>query len=191
MTAPHGQGPPRSTVADVMRSVVEHYIAVSDPTVFYIGEEYLKTEGAPGRIILVRGGGKAGGPQTFGAGNVATFAQSFTAYVWGAEAADRLARYTAVDAMVDRYVNALRKIIPGRCEIRTIDPAVETNVVTFGEELQVVAVYSRPIPRDAAIWDVPITPVSPPDAMRPNGDTGLEYVLETSVEPTREAAEEE
>jgi len=28
------------------------------------------------------------------------------------------------------------------------------------------------VPRDAAIWKVPITPISPPDAMRPNGGTG-------------------
>lgn len=189
MTAPHGQGPPRSTVADVMLSIVEHYTAVADPTVFFIGEEYLRQEGAPGRIVLVRGGGKASGPQTFGAGNVATFAQSFTAYIWGAGAVDRLQQYTAADAMLDRYINALRKIIPGRCELRTVDPLVETHVVTFGEELQVVAVWHRPVPRDAAIWDVGVTPVSPPDPDRPHGDTGLEYSVDVSVTPTREEEE--
>ncbi len=32
MSAPHGQGPPRSTVADVMGAVIAHYTAIGDPT---------------------------------------------------------------------------------------------------------------------------------------------------------------
>ncbi len=182
----HGQGPPRSTVADAMAAIVARYLAVGDPTTFLIGERFLGSEGAPGRIILVRGDGKAvGGPGKINDGNVDRLAQSFTAYVWAAEDTDDIVRYAALDAMLDRLVNACRATIPGRCEIGTFNPSITPSLVSFGEDMQVVITYSRGVPRDGAIFAVPATPVSPPDPMRPNGDLGTTFTLDASSVATR------
>lgn len=240
MTAPHGQGPPRSTVADAIALALHHYAAVasrgawaagqlyavgdqvsaggrvyncfaagtatgSGPSgmgsqrdangvgwtpFIYVGERYLKQGGAPPRIVIVPGGGEISGPKTFGSGNVAKDVEEIRAFLWAAEASDDLVRYAAIEDMKDRWANVIRKLMPGSAQLRTVNPTLVSNVVTFGEDRQVIVKYERQVPRDAAIWDVPITPASPSDPMRPNGDTGLEYVLAPSVDPTREAAEE-
>jgi len=239
MTAPHGQGPPRSTVADAIALALYHYAAVASRGTYasgqlyavgdqvssggrvyncfapgtstgvgpagmgsqrdangvgwtpfiYVGERYLKQGGAPPRIVIVPGGGEIGGPRVMGAGNVADDVEEIRAFLWAAEAADDLVRYAAIEDMKDRWINIIRKIIPGRAQLRTVNPTLASNVVTFGEDRQVIAKYERQVPRDAAIWDVPITPVAPSDPDRPNGDTGLQYLVETTISPTREAQE--
>ena len=187
MTA-HGQGPPRTTVAQVMADIIRHYVAVADPLSaanrILVGERRKAPLGAPPRLVMVRAGGNVTGPDTMGDGNLARFPQGFRAYLWGAETVDDLTRYDAVDDMFDRFVNVVRKVIPGRCAITVVDPA-DTSVQTFGEQLQVLVTFSRGVPRDAAVWAVPVTPVSPPDPMRPNGDTGTMFDLDAAVEGSR------
>ncbi|HSM92116.1 MAG TPA: hypothetical protein VLT47_04455, partial [Anaeromyxobacteraceae bacterium] len=207
-----------------------------------VGERYLREEGAPPRIVLVRGQGEAGGTFRVGDGNVATYEQQLRAYLWGtetppawapgayyiggalvvsggniysagstntsgataptgtttsddgaivwsyvSEAPSDLARYEASEALLDRFVNVCKALAPGRVSIKTIEPSVETNVVTFGEELQVVVTWSRSIPRDAKVWAwaSTLTAVSPPDPARPQGDTGKTFTLATTIAPVR------
>lgn len=233
---PHGQGPPRSTVADAIALIVFHYAqtssrgawttatsyavgdqVASDGRVYscfaaglsaatgpagmgsqrdangvgwtpliYVGERYLKQTGAPPRIVIVPGAGQSGPPSRLNAGNIARDVEELRAYLWAAETADDLARYTAIEAAKDTWINIIRKIMPGRAEIKTINPALVSNIVTFGEDRQIVALYERSVPRSAAISNVPITAISPPDPDRPNGDTGYEYVVDASAAPTRE-----
>lgn len=237
MTAPHGQGGPRSTVADALRLIVAHYAAVASrgayaagqayavgdhvssggwvytcfraglsagagPTgmgsqartggdgvgwtpFIYIGERYLKQHGAHPRIVVVPGAGEIGAPANKGGGDVAKDVEEIRAYLWAGEASDDLARYAAIEAMKDRWINILRKVMPGRAEIRTVNPSLISNVVTFGEDRLVVTRYERQVPRDAVIWNVPITAVSPPDPLRPNGDTGDTYEVNITPEAQR------
>jgi len=235
MTVLHGQGPPRSTVADALALIVAHYAATasrgawaaatvyaagdtvsSDGRVYvcfaggtsntlapfgmgsqrdangvgwtplvYVGERYLKQTGAPPRIVIVPGNGELGGPRTMGAGNVAQDTEEIRAFLWAAEVADDLARYAAIENAKDIWINIVRKLMPGRSEIRTVNPTITANIVTFGEDRQMIVRYGRDVPRDAAIWNVAITPISPPDPDRPQGDTGYEFEVTTSLEPTR------
>lgn len=186
MSAPHGQGPPRSTVADALRGIVLRYLAVGDPTQFLVGERYLKSHGAPGRIILVREGGQYGGPDRMApTAWIAAKAQGFRAFLWAAESIDDLKRYDALEDMEDRFVNAVRATMPGRVRISSLNPSVETNVVTFGEELQILVTWERNVPRDAAIWAVPVTAQPTIDVMRPNGDTGKTFTLDPTTNGSR------
>ncbi len=227
MSAPHGQGPPRSTVADVIAAIVYHYAAtatrgawatgttyaVNDtvssdgrpyrcfvagtsdtgagpagmgsqrdangvqwtPTI-YVGERYLKQHGAPPRIVIVPSSGTIEGPGRIGDGNVARDLEEVRAYLWAAEAADDIARYAAIQDAKDAWTNIVRKVLSarGKFETHTVTPTITANVVTFGEDRQLVATYSRGVPKNAAIWAVAETPISPPDAMRPNGSTGYD-----------------
>ena len=231
MTAPHGQGPPRSTVADVIGEIVRHYAATasrgpyatgtsyaagdtvaSDSRVYvcfapgtstgsgpagmgsqrdangvgwtplvYVGERYLRQHGAPPRIVIVQGSGEESGPGRVGDGNIARKTAQIVAYLWAAESADDLVRYAAIEAAEDAWSNTVGKVIPGRSVRRTVNPTITANIVTFGEDRQFIVDYSRGVPRDAAIWAVPVTPISPPDPMRPNGDTGYDV---PTFEPT-------
>lgn len=236
MTAPHGQGPPRSTVADAIAAIVYHYAATAtrgawatstsyaagdtvsaDGRVYvcyapgasdtgsgpagmgsqldengvgwtplvYVGERYLRQHGAPPRIVIVPGDGTLEGPGRVGDGNVARDVEEIRAYLWAGEASDDIARYAAIEAAKDAWINILRKVIGGRVQHRTVNPTINANVVSFGEDRQLVATYSRGVPRDAAIWAVEQTPITPPDPMRPNGDNGLSYTFTPTVEIER------
>lgn len=231
----HGDGPPRSTVADVLSAIQYHYAstaslgvwmpatsyAVGDTVssggityvcyaggvstaapsgtgtntpastgagwhpLLYVGERYLKQHGAPPTIVIVPGPGTIGAPTSIGADNVAKDTEEIRAFLWAGEAADDIARYAAIEDMKDRYVNILRKLIPGKLVMRTVNPVLVSNINTFGEDRQIIAEYTREVPRDAAIWNVPIVPKSPPDPDRPHGDTGFDFIVEATVEGDR------
>lgn len=236
MTALHGQGPPRSTVADAIAAIVYHYAATasrgawapstsyvvddsvssdgrlyrcftpgtsntgSGPAgmgsqrdaggvgwtpVLYIGERYLKQAGAPPRIVIIPGDGKIGdaapGPKRIGDGNTTVYAADFIAYLWAAEASDDLARYGAIESAIDRFANVMKKIAPGHHTLATVSPIITANVVTFGEDRQIRVTYTRGVPRDAAIWDVPVAPQPTLDPARPNGDTGTTFVVDPTT----------
>lgn len=231
----HGDGPPRSTVADALEAIMYHYAATASAGVWttatsyavgdmvdrgsipyicyaagistnppagtgtltpaatgagwtpfiYIGERYLKQRGAPPRIVVVPGQGSIGAPTSIGAGNIGKDVEEIRAFLWAGENTNDLRRYSEIESMKDRYINVLRKIIPGKLVMRVVNPALLSNIVTFGEDRQIVAEYTREVPRDAAIWNVPIVPKSPPDPDRPHGDTGYEFVVEATVEGDR------
>ncbi len=194
MTAPHGQGPPRSTLADLMRSVVAHYQAMgadrgSGPNgvELLVGNRYLKAEGLPPRIVMVRTNGTVGADPTVTRNGLydASIAHGLTCYVWASETTDDLSRYDALDNVLDRLVSIFRKCAPGRVRISTLNPLVETNVLTYGEEAQVLVTYLRGVPRDSAVWAVPVDAQPATDPMKPNGDTGNSFVLDPTTDATR------
>lgn len=151
----------------------------------YVGERYLRQHGAPPRIVIVQGDGEIGAPRQLGAGNIAKDVEEIRAFLWAAEDLNDIARYAAIEAMKDAWINVIRKIMPARAEIRSVNPAMATNVVTFGEDRQIIVRYERQVPRDAAIWNVLLTPVAPPDPDRPAGDTGYTFEVVTPVEGSR------
>jgi hypothetical protein len=190
----HLDGPPRSTLGAAMVAVRAQLAGAGygrDPNTnpggieILIGERYLKEEGVPPRLVMVRTTGKSGGALRVGDGNVASWAQGFTAYLWGAETADDATRYDAQDNLVDQVVNAIRKTMPGRAELSTINPLVETNIVTFGEELQLLVTYKRSVPRDGRLWAVPTDAQPTLDAMRPQGDLGTTFVVTPTTDGSR------
>ncbi len=183
----HGQGPNISTLADLFGGIVALFAAVSDPTVIYVGERHLKREGKPGRIIFVSDTGSVASMPKLSAGYVSGVSLGFTAYVWGKESSSNndLLRYVAADALVDRLINALSVLAPGRLTPGTIQRAKDTHILTYGEEYQVRFTYSRGVARDAALWAVDMTAVSPPDADRPQGDTGYTFEIDAAVTPSR------
>lgn len=237
MTALHGQGPPRSTVADALALIVAHYEAVANRGVYaagrtyvagdqvssggwiyncfkgglsagagpsgmgsqartsgdgvgwtpflYVGERYLKQQGAPQRIVIVPGAGEVSAPRNIGAGNVARDVEEIRAYLWAGESTDDIARYAEIESMKDRWINVIRKLMPGRAEIHTVNPTLISNIANFGEDRLIITRYERTVPRDAAIWNVALTPISPPDAMRPNGDTGDTVEVDITAEAER------
>lgn len=151
----------------------------------YIGERYLKQHGAPPRIVVIQGNGEISGPRKLGDGNIAKDVEEITAFLWASEALDDLARYAEIEAMKDAWINMIRKVMPARAEIRSVNPVVTSNIVTFGEDRQIITRYERQVPRDGAIWNVPVTPISPPDPDRPHGDTGYTFEVVTPVEGER------
>lgn len=244
MTAPHLQGPPRSTVADALTAIVAHYAALASrgpwapaasyavgdqvsngavgaggwvyvcfaagtsdggtgpagmgsqrdtngvgwTPLVYVGERYLKQHGAPPRIVIVQGDGSlaqgsnprigdGSNRQRIGDGNPKRYAVEVRAFLWGAESTDDLARYAAVEAMIDLFSNIVDKVAPGAMGFRTVSPTMNANILTFGEDRQVVWSYSRNVPRDGRVWAVPVTPQPTLDAMRPNGDLGTTYTV--------------
>lgn len=183
MTAPHGQGAPRSTVADLMAAIRQRYADIGDTTPVLVGERHAPEIAAPPRIVLVRAGGKVTGTGRTDT-NIARFDQGVRAYLWGAETVDDIQRYAAVDAMFDRLVNILRALAPGRIEISVVDLS-DASVETFGEHLQVLATWSRGVPRDAVVWRAPVAPKPTPDPMAPNGDTGDTFEIEPTTNGSR------
>lgn len=232
MTAPHRQGPPRSSVADALAAIVAHYAAIasrgpwtpstsyavgdqvgasgwvyscyaagtsdtgSGPAgmgsqldtngvgwtpLVYVGERYLKQHGAPPRIVIVQGDGSLAPGSTrqrIGDGNPKRYEVEVRAFLWGAETVDDIGRYAAVESMIDTYSNIVDKVCPGAKGFRTVSPTMNANIVTFGEDRQVVWTYSRNVPRDGIIDAVPVTPQPTLDAMRPNGDLGTTYATD-------------
>lgn len=197
----HLDGPPRSTLGAAMVAVRAQLAGAGytrDPNTnpggieILIGERYLREEGAPPRLVMVRGTGESGAnpaasptPKRIGDGNIAQWGQSFTCYLWGAETVDDATRYDAQDVLADQVVNAVAKVMPGRAKVTTINPLLETNIVTFGEELQLVVTYTRGVPRSGAIWAVATPPQPTLDTMRPNGSTGDTETLSMTTDGSR------
>jgi len=232
----HGDGPPRSTLANLMAGIVYHYAELASrgswtsgatyvrgdvvkssgatyvchlagtssgtgPTgtgsqkdaggvlwapLVFVGDRYLGQHGSTPRIVLVRGDGKSGGPGRVGDGlHVAANEQKMIAAVWADESTTDLLRYAVLEAMLDRFENIVRKVGVGKVRLENLAPSTRTNIVTWGEDMQVHVMYSRLVPRDAAVDAVPIEPVSPYDPMRPNGDTGLDFSLALTANGSR------
>ncbi len=151
----------------------------------YVGERYLKQHGATPRIVVVQGNGEIGAPTNIGAGNIARDVEEIVAFLWAGEDVDDIARYAEIEAMKDRWINICRKTMVGRVEIKSVNPALLTNIVNIGEDRRVLVKYERTVPRDGAVWKVPLTAISPPDAMRPQGDTGDEIDVNITAEAER------
>lgn len=192
----HGDGPPISTLDDVVQSIRDHLDAAgylrtdpSDPRTgieWLEGERYSGQEGAPPRIFWLTGeDGKIGGPGVVDANYVAGVTEQATALLWGDETPADGDRYRAAKSLGVLLFNCLGKVAPGRVTRLSFRRPVKTDLLTFGEEYRLSFSYFWRVPRIAAIWNIPVTPVSPGDPMRPNGDTGTAFDLTLTTTVTR------
>jgi hypothetical protein len=146
----------------------------------YVGERYLRQHGAPPRLVIVQGDGslaQGSTRQRIGDGNPHRYEVEVRAFLWAAEAADDLARYTAIETGVDLYSSIVDKVAPGSKGFRTVNPTITANILTFGEDRQVIWSYSRNVPRDGRVLAVPTIPAPSLDIMRPNGDLGTTFTI--------------
>jgi len=190
----HGDGPPVSTLDDVLQAVHDvlgtaGYLRSGDrpPGIeWLIGERYEEQEGAPPRVFcLVGEDGSVGGPGAVDANFVAGVTERCTMLLWGDETTADGDRYRAAKQLGIVLINVLRLVAPGRLSGLTLRRPYKTDLNTFGEEYRLTFEYQWRVPRVAAIWAVPVTPLSPYDPMRPNGDTGTTFTLDVTTEGSR------
>jgi hypothetical protein len=190
----HGDGPPVSMLDDLLAAIRFRLNAVGALRVtpgdgkieWLIGERYEQQDGVPPRIFaLVNQDGKLSGPNKLGAGFIAGITERCTFLIWGAETVADGDRYRAAKAVMVRLINAILASAPARAFGMRITRSDTPKIVTYGEEYQLSIDYFWSVPRDAAIWNVPITAVAPPDPDRPHGDTGYTFEVDTPVEGSR------
>lgn len=175
-----------STLSDVVSNVIALLVGVGEadyPHVdgsgkvgIFIGERYLKQEGAPPRIVFVRADAESNGGIAVGARQIGGITESIDCYVWGAEGTDE-ERYRDAEARWHRLLNAFKACAPGRLKSKRRPRLRGTNVVTFGEEFVWTVEYTYAVPEDEAVWTyayahAPNPAPSPPNPDKPNGDTG-------------------
>jgi hypothetical protein len=180
----HGDGPPVSTLDDVIegvRSVLSDAgllrVTPGDGLIeWLIGERYDGQHGTPPRVfVLVGEDGSVGGPDRVGAGlYVAGTKERCTFLIWGDETTADGDRYRAAKDIGIDLINALRLVAPGRLKSLTLRRPYASDINTFGEEYRLNVEYHWNVPRRARIWNVSITPAATPDPMRPNGPTDNE-----------------
>ena len=179
---------PATTLAGLMRAIVELFAAIEPGTPIYIGERYLKQEGRPRRIIMVPDDGTISGVLGIGETAAGGLTQTCTVYLWGAETGDDLDRYDDADALLGRFVNALKRLAGSRVKDAPLAREKDSNVVTFGEEYQIRFSYEREIPTDQEVWNyaipAPSDPkLSPPPYDAPPGTPASTIAIDLSTVP--------
>jgi hypothetical protein len=190
-----------TTLSDVIASVITMLVAVGEadyPHVdgsglvgIYVGERYLRQEGAPPRIVFVRAGAQSNGGIAVGARQVGGISASVDCYIWGAEGTTDLDRLRDAEARWLRLFNAFKTCAPGRLRMRQAPRERGTNIVTYGEEFVWTVEYTYAVPYDQQIWDkayqlAPIPAQSPPLPDKPDGETDAVFSIGTvTLENTR------
>ena len=179
---------PTSTLADLLRAIVELFATVEPTTSIYIGERYLRQEGKPRRIVLVSDDGNLGPVLGVGEGTIGGVTLACTAYLWGAETSNDLDRYNDATLLLHRFVNALKRLAGARVKDAPITREKDTNIVTFGEEYQLRFSYEYGIPLDVEVWNYSIpTPsdeqLSPPPYDSPPGTPATTIAIDITVSP--------
>jgi hypothetical protein len=179
-----------ATLSDVIANVITLLVGLGEadfPHVsgsgkvgIFIGERYLKEEGAPPRIVFVRADAESNGGIATGARTVGGITEAVDCYIWGAETSADVDRYRDAEARWHRLLNAFKASASGRIKARRRSRLRSTNVVTYGEEFIWTVEYTYAVPYDQALWDyanahAPNPPPSPPNPDKPDGDTGAVF----------------
>lgn len=146
-----------STLADVIRSVRDQFVAANISTEILLGENHLEEEGAANRVVFVPGdGGGEMAPQRLSTGGVARLEESCTAYVWGyTNSADDFDRYDAAYAILANVIVAVNVAAPGRITMTALRRSQESRIVTYGEEYQIVFTYQWQVNKGSALSPLP------------------------------------
>ncbi len=163
---------------------------------FFEGERFDESEGAPPRIWIVQSksgsGSKLGPVLEIGARQLGSITEACVCYVWGAETVENGDRYDAAKAMILRLVAAFNAAAVGRLEYRRLERGDQTSLVTYGEEYQLEIAYTWAVPRDgavdtaaAALAEVGGYSQAPPDPDRPGGGTGSTFKIAVEMQDTR------
>jgi hypothetical protein len=174
-----------STIFDVLVAVRDIMLTEDPATKLYQGEKYLKQNEAPNRVIFVVGDGVWMGAPKLAAKLVGAVSDSCTAFIWGAETSDDWTRNNAALALRRRLIGALHRVAPGRIMPGAVERLRDTNLLTYGEEYRLTFTYREDIPvvKSIALLPAPDGVTSPPNPLKPNGDTGLELEIEMTVAP--------
>lgn len=174
-----------STLFDVLRAVRDIMVAEDPLTKVYNGEKYLRQNESANRIVFVAGDGTWTGAPKLAAKMVGAVNDSCTALIWGAETTDDFARNDAALALRRRLIGALHRVAPGRITPGAVERLRDTNLLTYGEEYRLTFSYREDIlaVKSIALLPAPLGVTSPPNPMKPNGDTGLELTPVITMAP--------
>lgn len=189
--------PRASRLTDLQRAILDIYRTVADGTVVQVGRRYVEQQHEPPRIVLARATGSWGPPpklNTYIAG--VTF--GMTAHIWGREPEltgdepeDEIARHDDADDIAVRFINVLNRAT-GMARVEPGEVTDLSGIATHGEAYIFGMKFRAGVQRDKEIWRVEITRYvagqenGPPDPMRPNGDTGKNIRVTTTVTPVSE-----
>lgn len=174
-----------STLPDVLRAVRDIMLTEDPTTEVLCGERYLAGDGAANRVLFVITSGTWTGAPKIGAKLVGGVNDGCVVYIWGAETADDFTRYDAANVLRARFMNAIHRVAPGRYVPGAVDRLRGTNELTYGEEYSLAFTYAEHVRRNKTIADLAATDgvTSPPNPLMPNGATGLELEVVTTVVP--------
>lgn len=185
------QTPNVSTLADVFRLVSKLFSLAGDGTPLFFGSKHLDNlgPGAAPRIVFVPDEeGTLAGPLKINAGYVASWTHGCTVHVLGAEPGDDEGRFEPAYALAARVVTAIKALDPAHLVVAPGRPkdVSALKVGAPGSAISFTFTYATNIAQDAAILAAAkqLTAVSPPDADRPQGDTGNTFTLTTTATPT-------
>lgn len=178
---------PVSTLGDLLRIVTAGLNGMADGLEILVGKKYL-TEfgvGSPPRVLFVpEPQGKLSGPTKLNSGYLASYTHGCTAYIRGAEDGSDIGRFDSAYAICDRIINLLKWADPGHVVLGPGNPKDNspTNVDAYGAEIVFSFQFTRPVAEDPAVFKSPVTPISPPNPDKPQGDTGKTFLFSTSAE---------
>lgn len=182
--------PPVSTLADVFRLVSRLFSIAGDGTPLFFGKKHLDNLGpgsAPRIVFVPDEEGTLGGPLKLNAGYVASWTHGCTVHVLGVEPGDEEGRFEPAYALAARVVTAIKALDPAHLVVAPGRPkdVSPLKVGAPGSAIAFTFTFATNIAQDAAILAASkqLTPISPPDPDRPEGDTGLSFTLSTTVTP--------
>lgn len=185
------QTPNVSTLADVFRLVSKLFSLAGDGTPLFFGSKHLDNlgPGAAPRIVFVPDEeGSLAGPLKLNAGYVASWTHGCTVHVLGADPGDEEGRLEPAYALAARVVTAIKALDPAHLKVAPGRPRDASPLKTGapGAVISFSFSYETNIAQDAAILAAAkqLTPISPPDPARPQGDTGTTFTLDATVTPT-------
>jgi hypothetical protein len=163
-------------------------------------------DGGPNTIVLVPRQGPWAGVEQMGHGEVASVQVVVKAHIWGPEPTiggdeleNELLRWDAADPLLDRFLNVLNRVAPGRIEPLDVDPDAAQGeagagaVNEHGETYVVSFRFLRPVARQRVVFDVrPTTdPTTGQPSPRPpapvSGETGATIsTVAVTTTPTAE-----
>jgi hypothetical protein len=144
-----------STLADVIRQVVQAFDAFGDATPILVGKHYLTSSvGIAARVVFdPEPSGGSIGLQWLG--DSFEFTHSCDVYIRAAESGDDLDRLKATYELADLVLDCIATATNGRIEWGSVTGDSPTEVDVFGAGLKVSFRYSRGVPHSAKRWQLP------------------------------------
>lgn len=201
------QGYTVTTVPGLCRAIKDHYARIAakeliDAPTIQFGRRHIQQIHAPPRIVLVMRRGTWGGPEQVSAGRVAQLTPTIEARLWAPEPTvgedefeNELLRYDNADAMLDRFLNVLARVAPGRIVAADVDPdggMTEPAAVNhYGETYLVTFRFLRDVAREELVWNRlptldatgrPTPQLSPPPYSTPPGTTATTIDITTTID---------
>lgn len=165
-------GWPVSTFTGLVRAIIDVYAAVaalegSAAPIIRAGRRHVVIDEGPNRIVLVQRRGPWAGVDQASHGEAGSVSLVVKAHIWGPEPTiggdeteNELLRWDAADPLLNRFLNVLNRVAPGRIEPIDVDPDADQGerdagaVNEHGETYVVAFRFIRAVPRDASVFAV-------------------------------------